>query len=85
MRVVSVNAFLRRQLDCRTQVLEFRDDEHQIHDPVPIGEEMVNLAKMDEDEVRGRLRYKILDTCQQARKLAASTSEAVQSCRRPSI
>ena len=89
MRLININAFLRReqqmstrkQVDCRTKVLEFRDDEttkyailsHRWIDPMEVDfEEMVNLARMDKaerDEVRGRLGYKkISDTCQQAQR-----------------
>ena len=89
MRLININAFLRReqqmstrkQVDYRTKVLEFRDDEttdyvilsHRWIDPTEVDfEELVNLARMDKaerDEVRRRLGYKkIFDSCQQAQK-----------------
>ena len=89
MRLININAFLRReqqmstrrQVDCRTKVFEFRDDEtikyailsHRWIDPTEVDfEELVDLARMDKaerNEVRGRLGYKkIFNTCQQAQK-----------------
>ena len=89
MQLINIKAFLEReqmmddgkQVDRRTRVLEFRDDEateyailsHRWIDPTEVGyEEMVTLAQMDRqerDEVRGRRGYKkILDTCEQAKK-----------------
>ena len=89
MRLINIDVFFRReslfhsgeQVDRRTKVLEFRDDEtteyailsHRWIDPTEVDyEEMVDLAKMDkqeQDEIRGRLGYKkIVDTCKQARK-----------------
>ena len=88
MRLINIDAFFRReslihsgvQVDHRTKVLEFRDDEtteyailsHRWIDPTEVDyEEIVNLAKVDKqerDEIRGRLGYKkILDTCRQAK------------------
>ena len=89
MLLINIKAFLEREhlmnqgmeVDRRTKVLEFRDDETTTyailshrwidHTEVDYGE-MVNLAKMDKaerDEIRGRLGYrKICDTCEQARK-----------------
>ena len=67
-------------MECRTKVLEFRDDEateyailsHRWIDPTEVDyEEMVDLAKMDrqeQDEIRGRQGYKkTVDTCKQAK------------------
>ena len=89
MRLINIDAFLqreqlfhlRRRVERRTKVLEFRDDEateyailsHRWIDPTEVDyEEMVNLAKMDReerDEIRGRLGYKkIIDTCKQAKQ-----------------
>ena len=89
MRLINIKTFLEReqmiengkQVDRRTKVLEFRDDEateyavlsHRWIDPTEVDyEEMVNLAKMsveERNEIRQRLGYKkILDTCVQARK-----------------
>ena len=89
MRLISIDAFLRRersihlgaQVDRRSRVLEFRDDEateyailsHRWIDPTEVDcEEMVDLAKMDrqeQDKIRGRLGYKkIVDTCKQAKQ-----------------
>ena len=89
MRLININAFFRReslihsgeQVDRRTKVLEFRDDEttkyailsHRWIDPTEVDcEEMADLAKMDkqeQDEIRSRLGYKkIVDTCKQAKK-----------------
>ena len=89
MRLINIKALLEReqlmstgrQVDRRTEVVEFRDDEateyvtlsHRWVNPTEVDyEEMVNLAKMDtqeRDEIRGRLGYKkILETCHQANK-----------------
>ena len=89
MRLINIDAFFRRewlihsgqQVDRRTKVLEFRDDEttkyailsHRWIDPTEVDyEEMVDLAKMDkqeQDEIRGRLGYKkIADTCRRAKE-----------------
>ena len=89
MRLINVKAFLERermmkdgkQVDRRTKILEFQDDEgieyamlsHRWIDPTEaMYEEMVCLVKMnrqEQDEIRGRLGYKkILDTCEQAKK-----------------
>ena len=62
------------QVNRQTKVLEFRGDEsskyamlHWWIDPMEIDyKEMVDLIKMnkqDQDEIRDRLGYKILDTC----------------------
>ena len=89
MRLISIDAFLRReqlfhsgrQVERRTKVLEFRDDEttqyailsHRWIDSTEVDyEDMTDLAKMDRqerDEIRGRLGYKkIVDTCKQAKR-----------------
>ena len=89
MRLIDTNEFLRRewmmragmQVERRTKVLDFRDDEtteyailsHRWIDDTEINyEEMVGLANMEEgerDAIRERLGYtKILDTCRQAQK-----------------
>ena len=89
MRLINIDAFFRReslihsgeQVERRTKVLEFRDDEtteyailsHRWIDPTEVDyEEMVGLAKMnrqEQDEIRGRLGYKkIVDTCKQAKQ-----------------
>ena len=70
-----------KRVERRTKVFEFRNDEttkyailsHRWNEPTEIDhEEMVDLAKMDEqeqDEIRGRLGYKkIVDTCKQAKR-----------------
>ena len=87
MRLINVKAFLEREklmsqrknVDRRTKVLEFCDDEatkyailsHRWVDPTEVNyEEMVDLAKIDveeRDEIRWRLGYKkIVDTCEKA-------------------
>ena len=89
MRLINIKAFLEREqlmriegeVDRRTKVLEFRDDEtteyailsHRWIDPTEVDyEEMADLAKMDrkeQNEIRDRLGYKkIVDTCQQAKR-----------------
>ena len=89
MRLINIDAFLQRErlfqwgreVERRTKVLEFRDDEtteyailsHRWIDPTEVDyEEMVDLAKMDrqeKNEIRGRLGYKkIVDTCNQAKQ-----------------
>ena len=89
MRLIDTNEFLRRewmmragmQVERRTKVLDFRDDEttdyailsHRWIDDTEINyEEMDGLANMEEgerDAIRERLGYtKILDTCRQAQK-----------------
>ena len=67
-----------KQVDRRTKVLEFRDNEatkyailsHWWTDPTEVDyEEMIDLDKMDRqegDEIRSRLGYqKLVDTCKQ--------------------
>ena len=86
MRLINVDAFLQikwllrsgRQVNRRTRVLAFRDDEatkyailsHRWIDEVDY-EEMVDLHRMDrqeQDEIRSRLGYKkILNTCKLAK------------------
>ena len=89
MRLINIKTFLDReqmmkdgkQVDRRTRVLEFHDDEateyailsHRWIDPTEVDyEEMVDLAKMnveDQNEIRQRRGYKkILDTCAQAKR-----------------
>ena len=89
MRLIDIKVFLEReqmmedgkQVDRRTKVLEFRDDEateyailsHRWINSTEVDyEEIVDLAKMnveDRNEIRRRLGYKkILDTCAQARR-----------------
>ena len=89
MRLINIDAFLHReqlfhsgrQVERRTKVLEFHDDEateyailsHRWIDPTEVDyEEMVDLAKMnrqEQSEIRDRLGYKkIIDTCKQAKR-----------------
>ena len=89
MRLINIKTFLEReqrmedgkQVDRRTKVLEFRDDEateyailsHRWIDPTEIDyADMVDLAKINVEErndIRQRLGYKkILDTCAQAKR-----------------
>ncbi|KAL4082132.1 heterokaryon incompatibility protein-domain-containing protein [Scleroderma yunnanense] len=88
MRLINANAFLEREgliregmpVNCRTKVLESRDDEvtayatlsHRWIDQEVDYDEMVKLAKMEEeerDEIRQRDGYrKILDSCEQAKR-----------------
>ena len=89
MRLINIDVFLQRewlidsggQVDRRTKVFEFRDDEgtkyailsHRWIDPTEVDyEEMVDLAKMDrqeQDEIRSRRGYKkIVETCKRAKQ-----------------
>ena len=85
MYLININAFFQwedsGQVDHRTKVLEFCDDEvtkyailsHRWIDSTEIGyEDMVDLAKMDrqrQDEIRRRPGYKkILNACKQAQR-----------------
>ncbi|KAL4078659.1 heterokaryon incompatibility protein-domain-containing protein [Scleroderma yunnanense] len=88
MRLININAFLEReeliakgtQVDRRTKVLEFCDDEatdyailsHRWTEQEVNYEEMIDLAKMEaeeRDEIRHRDGYrKILDSCELAKR-----------------